>query len=224
MKNNFWYYKKNSKTHGPNSYFEIRNLILKGEVCSTDLLFCDGRGLWQQAQAWPVFEKSFFPELNSSVSASPNPIFGGAFGIATDGRRDETFKKAFWYYWKNDQVTGPHSFAEMEEVIARGEIGPRDVIYNDCIGSWQPALSWKAFAPELFASARIFFECKEVPQDEKAWVVLSALDEDKTPLQEGPFTTNELVEKIKKRKITLQQYVWRPGMTSWCPIKDVPAF
>lgn len=253
MKNSFWYHKFNNKVRGPYSLSEVRNLVLRGKIAALDLLFNDTMGVWKQAQQWTEFDQSFFPSSQNNISKktiaynldelvllNPSPEDRPAevepepdFVARQRARRqkrisysspDKVILDAFWYFFKSGKVKGPFSYKEICEIINQGTLGPRNLLYNDSLGSWKTTQDYKSFSPTLFPHADIFFHCKEILDDEKEWVVLSPNKEKGTPTPEGPFSKMEVFEKIKNRKISVNQYIWRPGMTDWCPIHAVPAF
>ena len=40
--------------------------------------------------------------------------------------------------------------------------------------------------------------------------------------QAGPFAESEVAQLISQKKITTEPYMWRPGMTEWKKVKEMP--
>lgn len=128
-----------------------------------------------------------------------------------------------WYYNKDLKPQGPLNFDEMRARIHCGEVGPSELISCGARGDWKPASEWGCFERALFpATQSVAFE-GEVLSEESEWVLLVPA-QDGQVLQEGPFSIQEIQRGLKNKKISLQQYVWKAGLSGWCQIKDRPEF
>ncbi len=132
--------------------------------------------------------------------------------------------KDVWYYHQNLKPQGPLSLQEMRTRIHRGEIGPMDLVCHEADGSWKPACEWSVFEASLFPAAQAFIYGQDVRTDEKEWVLLVPSKEAQSALQEGPFSISELNDLLRAQKISAQHYIWKPGLSGWCRLKDRPEF
>lgn len=130
-----------------------------------------------------------------------------------------------WYHNQNLKPQGPFSLTEMREKIHRGEIGPHELICNDCDGKWQTASEFKEFELRLFPAAQGLDPVGPTNEPhEKIWILLSPAPESGGAMQEGPFSTTELMEQVKRGQMSLYRYIWKSGLSGWCMIKDRPEF
>jgi len=60
--------------------------------------------------------------------------------------------------------------------------------------------------------------------DEKIWILLSPTPESGGSMQEGPFSTKEIIGQIENNQLSVYRYVWKSGLSGWCLIKDRPEF
>lgn len=129
-----------------------------------------------------------------------------------------------WYFNKNLKPQGPLTFEEMKKKIMRGEIGPGDLICKDDeTFSWQMAVEWSDFPRELFpAFQKNYF--KSTNSEEKEWIVLLFNAENPEGLQQGPYSINEVNSMLRDGRVSLEDYVWRTGLSGWVHIKDRAEF
>jgi hypothetical protein len=128
-----------------------------------------------------------------------------------------------WYHNQNLKPQGPYSLPEMRDKIHRGEIGPEDLICNDTEGHWRPAREFREFEPGLYPAAQ-GLQPEGAALEEKIWILLSPAPERGGSMQEGPFSTKELMEQIERGHLSLYRYVWKSGLSGWCMIKDRTEF
>ena len=121
-----------------------------------------------------------------------------------------------WYFHRDLKPQGPLSLAEMRAKILKGEVGPSDLVMNEEIGEWKPALEWKIFEASLFPAlqGQNTVPAGNVPAE---WILLREV-------QEGPFSTEDLRQMIQKKQITGQHYIWKTGLSGWVQVKDRPEF
>lgn len=131
--------------------------------------------------------------------------------------------KLSWYCNKNLKPVGPLSLHDIRQRISRGEIGPQDLIFNDDEKLWKPACEWKNFEATLFPAAQGLDPAHCISENEEEWVLLVPTEDGKI-LQEGPFSVREIVQHLRHRRISADQYVWKTGLSGWCQIKDRPEF
>ncbi|WP_413291428.1 DUF4339 domain-containing protein [Bdellovibrio sp. HCB337] len=128
-----------------------------------------------------------------------------------------------WYFNKNLKPQGPLDFDEMKRKIMRGEISPTDLIMKEGENSWQQAMEWRDFPQELFpAFQKNYF--KKSDAQEKEWILLVFSAANPEGSQEGPYSVVDIQNMIVERKISIEDYVWRSGLTGWVQVKDRAEF
>jgi len=127
--------------------------------------------------------------------------------------------KATWYYNINLKPQGPFELEEMRQKIHRGEVGPQDLIYEEKIGRWAAASEWTEFEAALFPAkqAQIFMNSQD--NSLKEWVLLQKSESGEF-LQQGPYNIADLQKMITHGEITVQQYIWKSGLSGWMKISD----
>ncbi|MEN0059575.1 MAG: DUF4339 domain-containing protein [Bdellovibrio sp.] len=134
--------------------------------------------------------------------------------------------KSVWYYNQNLKPQGPLSLVEIKGRIQKGEIGPFELLYNEQEQQWRPAREWGVFPESLFPAGQVVSTVvEELSQVENLmeWVLLRKLEEGRVT-QEGPYSLRQIREGLQKKEISLDQYIWKTGMTGWCRIQDRPEF
>jgi hypothetical protein len=121
-----------------------------------------------------------------------------------------------WYYNRDLKPLGPLSLQEMRQKIFKGEVSPQDLIFNEELGEWKPALEWKVFEASLFPALQ-GQNAAPAGLVEAEWILLREV-------QEGPYRTDELQEMLRQKKINGGHYIWKTGLSGWVQIKDRPEF
>lgn len=132
-------------------------------------------------------------------------------------------KNVSWYFHQNLKPQGPLTFEEIRQRIHRGEIGPQSLVSNTVEDRWKPAKEWGVFEDSLFPALQ-GQELEQINLEEKSWVLLVPSAEGKGILQEGPFSLMELKQGIREGRISVQQFIWKSGLSGWCKIQDRPEF
>jgi hypothetical protein len=126
-----------------------------------------------------------------------------------------------WYYNKDLKPQGPFPFEEMKRKILRGEVGPHELIFKDGARDWMAAAEWVEFPKELFpAFQKNLF--RGINPHEKEWTLLLLKPGATAPVQEGPYSLNEIRELIVQEKAGPEDYIWRTGLTGWLQIQYSP--
>lgn len=128
-----------------------------------------------------------------------------------------------WYFNKNLKPQGPVDFDDMKRKIMRGEISPGDLILKDGESSWLPAMEWREFPQEMFpAFQKNYF--KKSDSREREWILLVFNSENPQGIQEGPYSVEDIQKMITDGKVSIEDYVWRTGLTGWVQLKDRAEF
>jgi hypothetical protein len=128
-----------------------------------------------------------------------------------------------WYFNRNLKPQGPVGFEELKRKIMRGEVGPGDLVLKEGEKDWLPAMEWREFPQELFPAFQKNLFKKSTPE-EKEWILLLFSKENPQGAQEGPYSVEDVQRMLRAQKITLEDYVWRSGLTGWVQIKDRAEF
>ena len=127
--------------------------------------------------------------------------------------------KPTWYYNIDLKPQGPFTLEDMRLKIHRGEVGPQELIYEEGAGKWIAAGEWGLFEESLFPAkqAQIFTPSQDLSARE--WVLLYRTETGEY-LQQGPFAVADLQRLIERGEISMQQYIWKSGLSGWMKISD----
>lgn len=110
-----------------------------------------------------------------------------------------------WFVLRNEDVRGPYSTDEVKNLTAQGEFRDGDMIWGRIQSDWKPLGWWMVELPNLLART------KEV-RDPRLWhyaVGGSSF---------GPFSREDLIDKLKEANVNQDILVWTKGMKAWAPI------
>lgn len=126
---------------------------------------------------------------------------------------------ARWYFVENGQARGPLSEDAVHLAIKDGRLGPVDLIFQEGSEKWLPARE----APEF---KDLFKAREQSPAGKAEWVLLR-----KKPraqgvgfVQSGPFTVEQVRQKLDSGEADYADHIWKEGMSSWCKIVDLKEF
>lgn len=124
-----------------------------------------------------------------------------------------------WYINKDLKPQGPLSHDEIKKKIMRGEIGPTDLLCREGESVWEEAALWRDFPRELFpAFQQSYFKTSNPSEPE--WILLIFNPENPQGVQQGPFSVQEVRERIVAGEVSFEDYVWRSGLSGWVQLKD----
>lgn len=126
---------------------------------------------------------------------------------------------AKWYFVEQGKPRGPLGESEIVLAAKEGHLGPLDLIFRDGSERWIPAR-------ELEFLRDIFRETIEGPDVLPQWIVLKKKPRDAGAgyLQSGPYSTEEIRDKIKVGDIDFVDYVWKEGREKWSKISQTRDF
>jgi hypothetical protein len=127
--------------------------------------------------------------------------------------------KPTWYYNIDLKPQGPFSLEEMRQKIHRGEVGPQELIYEEGAGKWIAACEWGVFEEGLFPAKQAQIFSPSLDLNAREWVLLYRSDTGEY-LQQGPFSVPDLQSLIQRGEISMQQYIWKSGLSGWMKISD----
>lgn len=144
-----------------------------------------------------------------------------------------------WYFSLNQEVYGPVATVELQDLLASGKLPPSAMVLKEGEKKWQAAEG----LAELYAGqapsgeptqAEAATEAVMIGSSETIvsgldpaalhWVVLKEVQEDGKPkfLQDGPFSTDEVLEKVQSGELRYSDHCWREGFSSWRLIREEP--
>lgn len=129
-----------------------------------------------------------------------------------------------WYCHENLKPVGPLSLEEVKAKIQKGEVGPYDLLQKEN-GDWKEAASYQEFSIFAFPAWQEWDRALgDLEPHEKKWVLLVRLDA-KEAVQEGPYSTLEVMELLKtKNRKYLGAWIWKNGLSGWAKMIDRPEF
>lgn len=119
-----------------------------------------------------------------------------------------------WYVLRLGKVEGPFDTGAVDDLISKGSLTKGDMFCKKGETLWHSFESWTN--EDLTSQISV----------SKPWVILKkeVRDEQSFYLQQGPFTTEEIVQKIQSGKVKYSDHVWRNGLSKWTPLHEVDDF
>lgn len=118
-----------------------------------------------------------------------------------------------WYVSVQNKAKGPYTDLQMRKKIKEGTLKAETLTYREGDADWQPLEKQDIWSPS--------FTPKEGPQvrESQDWVLLVESPIKKGDYQQqGPFSEEEVKEKVETGEVHLKDYCWRPGMEKWQPL------
>ncbi|MGH1469339.1 MAG: DUF4339 domain-containing protein [Bdellovibrionales bacterium] len=115
-----------------------------------------------------------------------------------------------WYISTQNKAKGPYTDLQMREKIQSGELKEDVLTYKEGEPDWLPLKQQDIWTPGFIPKHPL------ESRDSKDWVLLV-----ESPIkqgdyeQQGPFTQEEVEEKVSIGEVHLKDFCWRPGMEGW---------
>ncbi len=115
-----------------------------------------------------------------------------------------------WYISTQNKAKGPYTDLQMREKIQSGELKKDVLTYKEGEPDWLPLEQQDIWTPGFVPKHPL--ESKGA----KDWILLV-----ESPIkqgdyeQQGPFTQDEVTEKVEIGEVHLKDFCWRPGMEGW---------
>ena len=118
-----------------------------------------------------------------------------------------------WFLCVEGETIGPLDEAALEADIRSGRLTPLSLAYDEASKAWRLLSEIERFRP-LFGSPE--------RASKKGWIVLreDAEPRPEEPTMDGPFDSDEVMDRLATGEIKYSQYAWRPGMNDWIRIGD----
>jgi len=134
-----------------------------------------------------------------------------------------------WYVAQGGQQRGPLSAADLQGMLARGEISPGDMVWKEGMASWSPAGQMAELQPPAPAPAAppppAYAPPPPAPAappapapvaDTSAWYI------GRSGQQLGPYGTADIQRMAASGQIAPTDMLWKEGMAQWLPIASIP--
>ncbi len=122
-----------------------------------------------------------------------------------------------WYVNVAGEQKGPMSTGELRGMLARGQVGPSDMVWREGMTEWTPAGSVPELQPPAPAAAP-----GRAPAPPPPAAVMWHVS--RGGQQFGPFSTDDVRAKLATGELTAADFVWKEGMAGWAAIGGLPDF
>ena len=138
-----------------------------------------------------------------------------------------------WYYLVEGKIQGPTTESKIREMLRSGALTLHDIVFRQGDPKWVRInefsdLDFSKEIPSQNLSAFVDLPEDKVdkatatPQTEnQEWVILVKIrTETETKfVQQGPFSTDEIKEKIQDGQYRYNDFVWKKGFEKWKRIR-----
>lgn len=128
-----------------------------------------------------------------------------------------------WYAYLFQKLAGPFTKEQVIQQIQKGGITPTDFISLGVKDNWKLPTEWSCFPHSLFPAYQGVDANLSEPKKAE-WIVLSWDTKDRQYLHTGPFTVEEVKNKLLQKKLDLFTYLWKPGLSGWAQARHRPEF
>jgi hypothetical protein len=128
-----------------------------------------------------------------------------------------------WYSIENGQPFGPQPKADVIKAIQEKKIQAIDLLYRVGDADWKQACEYEEFT-SYFENSLNRFDLDALVNAVDQWVVLKKTLDPTQFKQDGPFSQEQVLEKINRGELSFDDFGWRQGFTSWVRIGDLEDF
>jgi hypothetical protein len=135
-----------------------------------------------------------------------------------------------WYVVVHGKADGPHKESEIRERLDKGKLSFSDLVFRPGLTKWVPIIE----CPEFERRTELEFTGKtaaklEIPKDvtSDGWILLvkqNSVEGKHHYIQSGPYTADQVRDKLTKSEIQYDDHVWRKGMIQWTVIGELDDF
>lgn len=134
-----------------------------------------------------------------------------------------------WYLVVDNKADGPYSEDDLRAKVKNGEIGFSDLVFRAGLDKWTPINELKEFDRRGEGAWEHTAAEFDVPVDNstEGWILLvkRQLKEGKSHyIQSGPYTTEQVSDKINKGEVKHEDHAWQKGFTAWRPLASLDEF
>jgi hypothetical protein len=136
-----------------------------------------------------------------------------------------------WFAVIDNKADGPHTQDEIQNMLNAGKLNFTDFAFKPGLDQWTPLSEFKEYerrSPAPAADVTKTF-IQELPQDKnmEGWVLLAkhkAADGKENVVQSGPYTEDQIRDKLTKQEINYDDMVWQRGFTEWKKLGALDTF
>lgn len=124
-----------------------------------------------------------------------------------------------YFYLHKGRAIGPFGKSDIVEAIRFGKISAFDLIFKDGSEKWLPLHSVKEFKEYLHEN--------EAPNLDDFWITLTKKmisDKSIVYVQNGPFSTAQIKQKLSQGDLAYSDFVWREGQNKWQRLSGLEVF
>jgi len=122
-----------------------------------------------------------------------------------------------WYTCKNNELNGPYSQNEVDQLLKKGELTANDWLRRQEEPQWSIAgkheIAYRWFAESLHVEETAL---------QVRWVVLKQIGDSYTQL--GPFSQVEVLDRIYLDELNYNDFIWCEGFKDWQRIGSLENF
>lgn len=136
-----------------------------------------------------------------------------------------------WYISRAGQASGPFVTDMLLAMIRDGQIKPIDLVFQEGDEEWKPAASFSELRPAkrpgdsqwdeagaLYPNTRDRIQ----PAPLVTWILLRP--HGSTYIQEGPYSTQAVLDGLRLGRFLYSQYAWRAGNPKWVRVGELAEF
>lgn len=136
-----------------------------------------------------------------------------------------------WYVSRSGRAEGPFATEYVRALLTEGHLSGLDLVYREGDDQWLPAAHFKALSKTgVSTEEKKMRGPREADQGGEvagstplvSWIVLKP--HGGTYLQDGPYSTKQVIDGLRKGRFQYTQYIWRPGIEKWRRIGDLAEF
>ncbi len=119
-----------------------------------------------------------------------------------------------WFFSHQGEVYGPVGGGEMQRLVQSGQLDSGSMVLKEGEKAWVT----------LEEGARHFEPESSDTEAPPRWVILKQTQEEEKArfVQDGPFDTSEVLQKIQSGEIKYSDHCWREGYSEWKLIREEP--
>ncbi|MDR0708009.1 MAG: DUF4339 domain-containing protein [Treponema sp.] len=178
---------------GPLSLDNLKQLVEKRQLARGNLVWREGLQQWVAAEVIPELA-NIFP----AIPPPQTPQSSARYYIAVSGYPD-----------------GPFTMNELRQKLQSGQIGQRTLVWKEDMPQWAAMSAIPEFV-SLFTTATPDPD-RRAPQEDTKQLADVKYHVAENGLSTGPFTIEDLKQKVQSGQLTRRTQVWRSGMTQWAP-------
>ncbi|MDR0558171.1 MAG: DUF4339 domain-containing protein [Treponema sp.] len=189
----------NGISSGPYTLEQIKSFVEKGQLTRETQIWKEGSSQWVAASSIPEVAALIPQPQTPSAGVQQNDFSAGKFFILVDG-----------------QPAGPLSIENLKQQIEKRQLARNSLVWKEGMQQWVAA----EILPEL-ASVFPVIPPPPPPQDNHSslryYVAVNGYPD-------GPYTTDELRQKLQMGQIGQRTLIWKEDMPQWAAMSALPEF